>query len=84
MEMYPIYDAKNRLSEICNQVSESGQPCVVTRRGRPIVRIMPIEAGETSDSVWSTVEESRARYGQLDEDFVMPKRDASQRPNPLA
>jgi len=83
MEMVPLYDAKNRLSEICNQVSETGEPCVISRRGQPIVKLVPVEEGSASASVWDTVEESQARFGALDEDFVLPRRSELQRENPL-
>lgn len=81
--MVPLYDAKNRLSEICNQVSETGQPCVISRRGKPVVKLVPVEDGGASTSVWDTVEESRARFGALNEDFILPQRSERQRENPL-
>ena len=81
--MVPLYDAKNRLSEICNQVSETGQPCVISRRGKPVVKLVPIEEEYASTSVWDTVEEARARYGALDVDFILPQRSELQREDPL-
>jgi len=83
MDMVALYDAKNRLSEICNQVSETGQPCVISRRGKPLVKLVPIEEEASSASVWDTLEESQARYGSLEEDFVLPKRAEAQRETPL-
>jgi prevent-host-death family protein len=87
--MIALYDAKNRLSEICNQVTESGQPCVISRRGRPAVKIVPFEeaganqaAGKPA-SVWDTLEESQARYGALTDDFELPERSAHANPSPL-
>ena len=35
-----IFEAKAKLSELCTQVEESGAKHVVTRRGRPIARIV--------------------------------------------
>jgi len=83
MDMIALYDAKNRLSEICNQVSKTGQPCVISRRGKPVVKLVPVDSEEDVASVWDTVEESRARYGELDEDFDAPERSAQQRTQPL-
>ncbi len=83
MDMVALYDAKNRLSEICTQVTETGQPCVISRRGKPLVKLVPIEEELSSASVWDTLEESQARYGDLDEDFVLPKRAEAQRETPL-
>lgn len=81
--MIALYDAKNRLSEICNQVSETGQPCVISRRGKPVVKLVPIEEECVSASVWDTVEEAQARYGALDDDFILPQRSEVSRETPL-
>jgi prevent-host-death family protein len=83
METFALYDAKNRLSELCNKVTETGEPCVISRRGRPIVKIVPIDDAEGSDSVWDTVAEAQAKYGTLDADFELPERAAGTRPDPL-
>ena len=84
MDAVALYDAKNRLSEICNQVVETGEPCVISRRGKPIVKLVPIEDPAGDRSVWDTVEEALAKYGPLDEGFELPERFASgMRPSPL-
>lgn len=82
MESFALYDAKNRLSELCSKVMESGEPCIISRRGRPIVKIVPFKEEETI-SVWSTVEESQAKFGPLCEDFELPERSREMRPSPL-
>lgn len=58
---------------------------VVTRRGCPLVRIVPIDpqSGDRPASVWDTVEEGRARYGVLSDAFDLPERSAEHRPDPL-
>ena len=83
MESFALYDAKNRLSELCNKVTETGEPCVISRRGRPIVKIVPIDDPERADSVWDTLEEAQAKYGQMDADFDLPDRSSEIRPAPL-
>lgn len=84
MDSVALYDAKNRLSELCNKVTESGEPCIISRRGKPIVKLVPIDHGEEPRSVWSTVEEAQAKYGPLNEEFEMPDRFPSgMRPSPL-
>ncbi|NBB80255.1 MAG: type II toxin-antitoxin system prevent-host-death family antitoxin [Verrucomicrobia bacterium] len=89
MEMIALYDAKNRLSEICKQVTESGQPCVISRRGQPAVKIVPFGEASATDasgapaSVWDTVEESQARYGTLTDEFEFPDRSKHANPSPL-
>jgi prevent-host-death family protein len=82
MKTLGLFDTKNRLSEICDQVARTGEPCTVTRRGKPLVRIVPAE--DSGGSVWDTVEESRARYGPLTEELELPSRDPSRnRPTPF-
>jgi prevent-host-death family protein len=84
MESFALYDAKNRLSELCKKVTESGEPCIISRRGKPIVKLVPIDHSEEPRSVWSTVQEGRAKYGPLDEEFEMPDRfSTGMRPSPL-
>lgn len=83
MESFALYDAKNRLSELCNKVTETGEPCVISRRGKPIVKIVPIDDPDRADSVWDTVEEAQAKYGKLDAEFELPERTTDVRDNPL-
>lgn len=84
MESVALYDAKNRLSELCNKVTESGEPCIISRRGKPIVKLVPFEDSGEPRSVWDTVEEAQAKYGPLDEEFEMPERFSSgMRSSPL-
>lgn len=57
---------------------------MVTRHGKPIARIVPAAADDSEKSVWDTVAESRARYGELTDDVELPPRDIpSNRPDPL-
>ena len=85
MRSFKLVDAKNRFSEICDSVAETGEPVVVTRRGRPIVRLVPTESDETAAaSVWDTVAEARAKYGPVTGEVPLPERNALEnRPNPL-
>ena len=41
-----VFDAKTHLSELVDQVARTGEAVVITRRGRPLVRLVPID--ETS------------------------------------
>ncbi len=87
MDSIALYDAKNRLSELCNKVAKSGEPCVISRRGRPIVKLVPIDDSDAGASVWGSVAESRAKFGSLygraDADFEVPDRSGEVRPSPL-
>jgi prevent-host-death family protein len=56
MNTLGIYDVKARLSEVCEQVAQTHQPVTVTKRGKPLVRIDPIE------SAVMTIRERREDY----------------------
>lgn len=83
MKSVALYDAKNRLSELCNQVTETGEPCVISRRGKPIVKLVPFDASAADNSIWGSVEEAQAKYGPLDADIALPERSSEIRPSPL-
>lgn len=67
-----MFEAKTRLSEICDEVARSGVGVVVTRRGKPLVRIDPVATDRFS--VWEDREEYIAREGRLREEFDIPPR----------
>jgi prevent-host-death family protein len=56
METIGLFETKTRLSQICDTVARSRQPVTVTRRGQPLVRIVPI------DSASPTIGERRRAY----------------------
>ena len=76
-----MFEAKAKLSEICDQVARSGQGVVVTRRGKPLVKIEPVATDRSS--VW----EVRAKYvadkGRLREEFDLPPRSGELPASPL-
>lgn len=86
MNAVGLFEAKTKLSELCARVAETGTPLVVTRRGKPLVRIEPIVEGGPM-----TLRERRAsysvRYGALEErdadDFAPPSRRDEPRDIPL-
>lgn len=41
---YGVFDAKNRLTALLDQV-EGGAEIVITRRGHPVARLVPIDSG---------------------------------------
>jgi prevent-host-death family protein len=82
----PLFDAKNRFSELCETVARSGEPCLVTRRGKPLVQVIPVAGGPDHPraSVWDTWAEVRAKYGPIEEEIDLPERVVgSNRPSPL-
>jgi len=85
MKSLGLFETKNRLSEICAEVAETGEPLVVTRRGKPLVRIVPESTQGKPESVWQTVKEARKKYGDLPDDLELPPRGpGANRPDPLA
>lgn len=80
MKTVGMFDAKARLSEICEQVAATHEAVTITKRGRPLVRIDPIE------SAIMTVRERRQAYmagpGKDEErdgmDFEPPQRSADE------
>ena len=79
-----LFEAKTKLSELCEQVAKRREPVVITRRGRPLVRIEPMAPGKgMRTSVWDARHAWEKRYGVLREDFEVPKRTRQTWRNPL-
>jgi len=84
MKTLGIFEVKNKLSEVCEDVAVGGESLVVTRHGKPLVRIVPYVEAEPSQSVWGTVAECQAKYGPILDDFDLPPREVSaNRKDPL-
>jgi prevent-host-death family protein len=81
MKQIGMFEAKTRLSEICDEVSRSGNSVVITRRGKPLVKIDPVETDKFS--VW----EDRAKYivrkGRMKKEFDLPQRSPELPASPL-
>lgn len=77
-----IFEVKARLSEICEQVARGRKAVVVTRRGKPLVRIEPAEeVGRRS--VWEDRTEYVAHRGKMKEEFDLPPRSREVPASPL-
>ena len=74
MTTYGIFEAKAKLSQICETVARTSEPVVISKRGKPLVKIVPIETESGKRSVWDTLEESRHRYGPIGVDLEIPER----------
>lgn len=77
MKTLGLFETKNRLSEVCEQVASTSEPVIITRHRKPLVQIVPIKDANVCESVWNTVEESTARYGPLEDDIELPSREVS-------
>jgi prevent-host-death family protein len=81
MRTVGIFEAKAKLSEICEQVARSGESVVVTRRGKPLVKIEPADVD--GSSVWEDRAEYIARRGKIKEEFDLPERSREVPASPL-
>lgn len=54
MSAYGIFEAKNRLSELVDKVSK-GEKVTITRRGRPVARLVPPSEAESDVPVVETI-----------------------------
>ena len=81
MRLIGLFEAKTRLSEICDEVSRSGDSVVITRRGKPLVRIDPVE--DDKFSVWEDRAEYIARKGRMKHEFDLPSRGPELPASPL-
>jgi len=56
MKTVGLFEAKTKLSELCDAVARTGEPVRITRRGKPWVRLEPEESARV------TIREGRAEY----------------------
>jgi len=65
-----IFEAKTKLSEICKRVEEEQATYVITRRGRPMAKITPIQDtnSKTRGSIIEDLKRFEEKNGQLSEE----------------
>src|SRR6266487_2937131 len=79
-----LFEAKTKLSELCEQVAKRREAVVITRRGRPLVRIEPVGPGKgMSSSVWDSRAAWEKKHGPLREAFEPPARATTDFAAPL-
>ncbi len=59
MHTVGVFEAKNRLTALLDEV-EGGAEVIITRRGKPIARLTPIEAGFNKERARRAAEGLRA------------------------
>lgn len=76
MKLIGIFEAKTRLSEVCEQVAATREPVTVTKRGKPLVRIDPLE--DQPMSIRERRDAYMASQGSTEQDdaadFTLPER----------
>jgi prevent-host-death family protein len=74
MNTIGIFEAKTKLSQICEQVHNTNEPVLITKRGVPLVRIEPIASHPQAPSeIWERRQEFIDLYGEFPE-FELPVR----------
>jgi prevent-host-death family protein len=76
MKKLGLFEAKTKFSEVCDEVARTGQSVTVTRRGKPLVRIDPVE--ESTMTMRERRDEYMSRHAEQEQpdrkDFEPPKR----------
>jgi prevent-host-death family protein len=71
-----LFEVKTRLSELCQEVAETGESVMVTKRGKPLVRIVPAVAdAKRRSSIWELRRREEASHGAWTDDFEIPARE---------
>jgi prevent-host-death family protein len=84
MKTIGLFEAKTKFSEICEKVAAKGVPVLVTRRGKPLVRIDPVHPHNSKpQSVWDVRADYLRTHGSQTEDFDLPKREKQTWRHPL-
>ena len=81
MRTVGIFEAKTKLSKICEEVARTREGVVVTRRGKPLVRIDPVAADRFS--VWEDRATYIASHGPMKEELELPPRSDEVPASPL-
>jgi prevent-host-death family protein len=79
-----LFEAKTKLSELCERVARRREPVVITRHGRPLVRMEPVAPGNgKKSSVWAARSAWEKEHGPVRESFDAPPRSRQTWRNPL-
>jgi prevent-host-death family protein len=79
-----IFEIKTKLSQICDDVARTGESVLVTKRGKPLVRIDPLpETTSGGSEVWEKRREYEAS-SEITDDFSLPEREADPLYDPFA
>jgi prevent-host-death family protein len=76
MKALGIFEIKTKLSQICDEVVRTGESVLVTKRGKPYVRINPLYETEErfkDSQVWEAREEY-LKHHKIDKDLPLPER----------
>ena len=86
MKTIGIFEAQTKLSEVCEEVARTGCATEICRRGKPLVRIVPLPDETSAKSeVWELVSDWESTHPATEEreEFERPPQISSDR-DPLA
>ncbi len=85
MKAIGLFEAKTKLSALCEKVFSSGESFCITRRGTAVAVLSPPAELLAKPSVWDRRTQLERQNGAFDEDFELPPRKLSkaQLANPL-
>jgi prevent-host-death family protein len=71
MKSIGIFEAKTRFTALCEEVARSGEPALVSRRGKPLVVVGPVPAGLRSQGpdILTALRAWEAEYPAEESDF---------------
>lgn len=88
MKTIGLFEAKTKLSALCQEVAATGEPCTITRRGEPLVRLEAVhDPRATHESVWTKRARHLREHGTLapqEADFELPTALTTSWRDPLA
>ena len=88
MKIVGLFEAKIKLSKLCQEVAATGEPCIIMRRGEPLVRLEAVHDPRFKrESVWTKRERHLHEHGTLapeEADFKLPAPLLMSRKDPLA
>lgn len=70
MPTISIRDLARRPSRVVDDVVETGRPAIITRHGKPVGAVVPIDEDQLEDFVLANAPEYVASMDEADEDLV--------------
>ena len=83
MKAIGIFEVKTKISELCETVKKTHEPILITKRGIPMVRIIPIESPENQSNIWNMRQKFIDGNGLFTEEITLPPRRVETIINPL-
>ncbi len=67
--MLTIEDAARSLAEVVERVQSRGEAAVLTKAGKPVARIVPVPAAQSTDDLIAFLRQWRIDHPEPDEQF---------------